>query len=957
MTVGELLQALETLPHTGRVRTMIDLGRRKDAESQALIATLEAGGFYERFMALYACFGSQDREHVLRALADQSRIIRGLALRLLPLVCDDEQLQQTLNTAQAELYLPLLWKLRQRKQQAAIDALLERLAAQDNMKFCQVLPFGSPALVGRFAERFRQEATQSEWTRLARFHPVIALDLLHQWASASVAQDATLLHYVNALLPLLAQASGERAFDLVQTMRRMVQLNQLRLQPLVQQYPSELADLVAQEKTWLSISFTGVVDRLTVSQIMDLYIHHTAMIGWYYSWVRQLSPEKRLAVFQAGERRFRHKGALPKEIVENLPRALREQEASKALSRPHLTPTEQLNYAALLPWAEALKQLEPLLHTNDTGIRQRALQALIQTVKYQRSHLADALTLLRTYRTEHDPVRRVMLQGLTYLPLSIWQEAHLSDLAEIIRHGLNDVGLSPETLKAITALLIKLLPVHPDWSAAQLATVLRERGLSPAATGERAALLALSDEQALHLLDALLPMMHIWMEEEKEDSILQVARWFSPYEPAFAVVLPLLEDLLQRTRSPQTAEAILAIIARRQFDHLQTLIPALVQADASWITLASVSEYLFRHRQDVLSPFLRFQPYAGRWTTGRKRFLFPLPRRFAGGTAQQQETFALALMEIITDDTQESKAITQAVKTLLLLPAIPQTRLAVLANDSNSVVRTTALFALGRLDNGQGLPTLIEALQDTRARIAIPALRSFLGKMPSDQALAIIRSIPMNRVTIAKERVRLTGELASEEAYLELLALERRKLHRDVRTVLVRTLATYVASPATWPILEEAARSADVETAMAALPRDVSPQQYDETVQGETETVEQHILRLMLLLLNHPESRVRLAALRSGWLPIQDQQRLLLSRALELLRSSSSIESQAAARAIVTICRENDGLIIAQALRNLLPNRRLLLTLKDAFQPANIQNRRACCLLFARCFRRWLKTV
>ncbi len=941
MTREELLAQFETITHAGRVRVMIDLGRRSDAESQALVGELEHGDFYERFMALYSCFGSRDSAHALRALADPSRIIRGLALRLLPLLCDDTQLQQALHAAPTQVYQPLLWKLHQRKQQATIDAFLERLAAQDSTQLCQLLPFGSPALVNRLTERFQQQATQGDWTRLARFHPAIALDLLQQWAEARTAQDSKLVQYVNLLLPLLVQSAPERAFALVQTLRRTTPLSQLRLQSLAQELPSEVADLVLEMKEggWLSISFNQLVNKLTVTQILALEKKNTSLIGWYYVWFQHLSPEQRLAVYKAGERRFRHKGALPKTLVERLPRAQREQEARRAVALPNQTVTHRLEYAGMLPWEEAFTQLEPSLHATETATRQKALEALIQAAKYQRSHLGEALTTLRGYRTEHDPVRRVILQQLATLPLSAWQEAHLADLAEIIRHGLNDVGLSPETQQAILTLLLKLLPAHPAWSAAQLATVLRERGLSSARTGAKVQPANLSDEQAQRLLVALLPVLRTWQEQDKETEILQVARWFAASEPAFDAVLPFLVEVLQRTRSSQTAEAILALIAQQRFERFEALIPALLQEDSGWITFASISSYLLRRRQNLLAPFLRLQPYAGRWSTGRKRFLPPLPKRFAGGTARQQEAYADALMEIIGDETQESQAITQAVQTLPLLPAIAPARLAALASDPRSVVRTTALFALGRLDTDQGLPTLIEALQDTRARIAIPALRSFLHKMPPAQALGIIRGIPMNRVTVAKERVRLTGEIPSEEAYRELLVLERRKLHRDVRTVLVSTLSAYVDSPATWSILEDAARSPDAETAWAALPTEVSPKQYYEPVQGETQTVEQHLLRLLVLLLNHPEAVVRLRTMRSSWLPVRDPQRLLLSRLLELLRAPSPVESQAAASAIVNICREGAGPVIAQTVRDLLPNRKVLLTLTGAFQQVTPQTR------------------
>jgi len=935
MTVDELLQHLETMTHAGRVQVMIDLGRRDDAESAAIITALARGGFYERFLALYSCFGSQNREQVLRALADPSRIIRGPALRLLPIVCDEAQLASVLESAPAEVRLPILWKLRQRKQQAAIDTFLERLAAQNGAQFCQLLPFGSAELVARLEAHFQQQATPGDWRRLARFHPGIALDLLQQWATAITTQDSQLVQRFNSLLPLCAQHAPDRALALVQTLSSTTPLSQLRFQSLIQHRPGEIADLVLKHKGWLSVSFTRVVNRLTVRQILALYAQHEGLLGWYFAWFPHLTPEQRQAVSTAGERRFRYKGALPTALVERLPRAQREQEARRTITLPNRTVTQRLEYAGLLPWEEALAQLEPSLHATETATRQKALEALIQAATYQHAHLGEALTTLRGYRTEHDPVRRVTLQALRKIPLGAWREEHLGDLAEIIRHGLNDVGLSAETQQAITALLLKLLPAHPAWSAAQLVTVLRERGLASSDKGTKTSPLSLSDAQAASLLAALLPVLHTWQEQDKSDEILQAARWFVTSELAFDGVLPLLVDLLERTRSSQTAEAILTLLAKQRFERFETLLPTLLQEDPSWITFASVSSVLLRRRQHVLAPFLRLAPYTGRWSTGRKRFLPPLPKRFTGGTTRQQEAYANALMEIIGDDTQESQALTQAVQTLPLLPAIAPTRLAALANDSRSVVRTTALFALGRLDTNQGLPTLIEALQDARARIAIPALRSFLHKMPPAQALAIIRSIPMNRVTVAKERVRLTGEIVSEEAYRELLALERRKLHRDVRIALVRMLAGYPERAATWPLLEQAAASPNAETALAALPRGISPKHYYEPVQGGTETVEQHLLRLMVLLLNHPDTTVRQGAMHSSWLGVgvRDQQRLVLSRLLELLHAPTSVESQAAARAIVSTVVEADAPVIAAAARDLLPNRRVLLTLITAFQP------------------------
>ncbi len=940
MTTEELLAQLETMTHAGRVRAMIDLGRRSDTESQAILTELAQGGFYERFLALYSCFGSQQREPVLRALADPSRILRGLALRLLPIVCDEAQLADALANAPAQMRLPILWKLRQRQQQAIIDHILETLAEQQDAQFYQLLPFGSPALLARHAAQFRQEARGADWKRLAHFHPGAALELLHQRASEASAFDQRLVNEVNALLPALVRADAGGALALVTTLRRTTPLKEIKqsnLQMLVRAAPKEMAEVIWAERSKINGPFSAIVPWLSSEQIVTLYDERESIIGWRFIWSRYLTPEQRVAVYTAGWKQFAEDGELPDSIGALLPGERRAQEARKHMARLRSDLEEQREYIKFLPWDEALALLEPSLHDSDTERRQESLQAVIEVVKYQRSRLPNALALLRTYRAEHDSVRRAFLESLGALPPVIWLEEHLADLTEIIRHGLNDVGISPETLHVVTNLLLKLLPVHLEWAAAQLTTVLRERGLAaPKGRGKNSFPESLSDEQVQRLLSGLLPILQTWLEREKEDEILKVVEWFAGYRIAFERLLPLLTDVLQHTHTRQTAETIFGLIARQRFQSFHTLIPALLEEDRSWITFSKVSAYLHRHRQDLLPPFLAFQPYAGRWNTGRKRFLLPLPRRFTALPAQQ-ERYADTLLEIISDEAQESQVQAQAVKLLSHLPAISATRLTALASDSRPVVRTTALFGLGRLDTDQGLPTLIKALQDARARIAVHPLRSFLVRMPPAQALAIIRSIPMERVTVAKERVRLTAEIQrSEEAYQELLALEQSNLHRDVRLALLRALVRYLDRPATWVILEQAAQSATIDMASDVLPGRNSPLQFQKRVQGEAATIEQHLLRVAMVQLDHPDREMRRSAMRyCSRFEFKDWQGLLVPRLLEFLFAPTTDEYDAAVEAVFSVFVESEIPLIIQAVRALLPNRRVLDELEDALDDSD----------------------
>src|SRR5881409_838179 len=131
MTPEGLLRELEPLAHDSRMRRMVEVGRlaASDASVAATIAALEQGEFYQRWLALQACFGSQDGAHVARALRDPSRAIRGLAARLAALCCGDEQLPAALAGAPFAQRRTLLRRLLKRNRRAPIDTFLERLAA------------------------------------------------------------------------------------------------------------------------------------------------------------------------------------------------------------------------------------------------------------------------------------------------------------------------------------------------------------------------------------------------------------------------------------------------------------------------------------------------------------------------------------------------------------------------------------------------------------------------------------------------------------------------------------------------------------------------------------------------------------------------------------------------------------------------------------------------------------
>ena len=388
---------------------------------------------------------------------------------------------------------------------------------------------------------------------------------------------------------------------------------------------------------------------------------------------------------------------------------------------------------------------------------------------------------------------------------------------------------------------------------------------------------------------------------------------------AFPALVAILERLTRDSRG-WVASRALALIARHRRERLPELIPALLKKDPSWVTQPIVYTYLHRRRQDLLTPLLGQTAYKGRFSTGKTRFVLPLLSGFQRWTPAQQTIFAKVLDQVTRDEQRDSPALFMAINQLAALPAIDPARIIELADARNTrlAARDVALRALGRLDAGQGIATLLEALDDDRARIAIYALRRSLLQMPTGQALELLRGVSLRKVTVAKEAVRLLGELPGSAAYADLLAIAGQELHRDVRVALLRALWDHLERPETWPLLEQAAASDDPALAAGVIriPADRRPP-----------ATLRRLVQLLALLLANPAAQVRLDTLqRCATLPIADPDRALQAPLFAALGSPLPDERAAAAGAVFATYAGRDADLVGAAVRRILPNRRALIT-------------------------------
>jgi hypothetical protein len=806
------------------------------------------------------------------------------------------------------------------------------LAGRQDARLGVLLPFGTPEVVHRLLDQVLERADPPECRRLARFHPGLIAQRLRLQAESDLTSsedaddrapgtqaedglDPRLLWQVNAALPVLARASPDDGIKLAQSLIDRVSLGQLQLQELADRRPVEMADLALRVDDDVAFSLDRVAHRLDTERLLALLTRRLNTVRDYGRWFKRLSPERRDEVYAACWRGWQsYDGVVERDLVALLPGSRREQEGRRHLALPALAtrPDDRLPYAAFLPWEEAGELLDPHTRDPDADRRSLALETLVFAVRYHREHLSELLKLLRGRSNEQDPVRGSMLGGLAGLPPGMWQAEHREDLGHILRAALDAPDLSAGTAACAEQLILNLLPFHPAWSSAWLATLLRERGqISNSCFPDQ-----MTDREVQQIASDLLPVLQSWETREREGQLVSLAASLGRRLPALDALVEMLERIVRGTPNIWIAERALGLLAEHCPDQFRSLATQLIRQDPSWVTRGVVHSFLHAWRQDLLTPLLGQRAYRGRFSTGKTRFVLPFRSGFHRWTPAQQSVFAETLVQITRDHERDTPAVLGAIDQLAALPAVPPARLIELAGRGKAVpvVRDAALQALGRLDAGQGIPMLLEALGDSRARIAIYALRRTLLELPEDRAIGLLRRVPMEKVTVAKETIRLLGELSSEAAYHELLSLDGRDLHRDVRVALLRALWNHLEQPGTWEILQRAAASSD--PALAASVARVPAQRL-------SPDASRNLARLVSTLLEHPEPTVRLAALeRCKELPFRDSEKVLLSGLLAAVGSPYRDEANAAIHALFILCTGREAHLIQPAIERLMGKRR-----------------------------------
>ena len=923
--IEKLINSLESLNYCDRIAAMIKLGKKEKTEPEVatLIDDLQQGNYYERLLALYSCYGSYNGERVLTTIKDTSRSLSNKAIDLITVVGNDEQILTAIESINYKQCRNLFKYLRTRNRQAIIDNCLHKLIAQENTAIDKLLPYGTAEIVNRHINRILEKAGSNEWHNLAKLHPKIALDALQKYAAQSTNKDWRFVWYFNVIIPKLSELYPDRTLALIQGLVNHPSFNNLSFQQLVYYRPIEVAKLILQLEDRININLNSVVHKLPQDLLIALINQQQHTVNNYARWLPKLKPQQRMEIYNQCNLGWRdNDGCLAINLVKLFPTAIRAKEARYHLDLPILAtrPTQRIPYAAYLPWDETCSVIQPYLKNPDADLRILALKTIIDATRYSRSRLSELLEIIKQRHKEQDPVRNAMLFGLAGLPPSIWQPEYLGDLDTIFKDALQAADLSEATRNHAQHLVIGILPFHPQWSAEWLRKLVQAGGTINFYNIES----RLNDNHVKQLAPTLIPVFKAWETREREWNIVKAAHAFGKRLKVFDGLVDILERIAKDTSATATPGRILNILRQNRRDRLSFLIPQLLKKDRSWFTQSVVNQYLHNFRQDLLTPYLGQTAFKGKFSTGKTRFILFFHGGYSRWTYKQQHIFAQSLEILTRDDKRDTPAIWGAIEELALIPAVEPTRLIELASLENTkqAIRDSALYALSRLDGGEGIPVLISALDDERARIAIYTLRKCLMEMPVNNAVSILKNVDSDKVTVNKEIVRLLGDLDSTTAYEELNARTNQNSHRDVRIASLRALWSHLEKAETWITLEQAAT--DTDEAVATMVGRTPGDRLSNKSQAK-------LISLLETLLNRPEATLRLAILQRCYqLPVRDSQQILLPQLLKALNSNYFDEVKAAANAIFATYRDAEA--IAETIKQIIHKRRSLEVVMSTLQ-------------------------
>ncbi|MFI0827526.1 hypothetical protein ACH4Q7_24065 [Streptomyces roseolus] len=870
-TAGELLAALEALPHAARLRFTAVTAHRLAArgELRPLLVELDALGAYERRLGALAALAAGDAAHLLARLGDPDPVVRRYALRCarrLPVAEADRSFDLAVEAAHADapavVRADLARLLRDGRRSALAERLVRRVRVEYGDRDAALLLAGcSTEFTTRLLPEVAGVLAYEDWSTLARRHPAAVLDHaerelapLTRWS-----RNAWWKRYATGIATALA-AAPERVLDLLEAYGPDDLPGPVhdRLADLVAVDPERVARWFADPERaagrWERTPGPAVMRRLVAADppslpaLGALWFHRNA----FRTLLRAVPPARRGAFLDAvvavapPRRNVRaHPGVLA--LLPAAERHARARTAVHAIEAEGGPAGDVQELLALLPPDEARPRLLAALATGDADDRATAWSRLVLNAGLSRDPEQVAAVLARAagrLAHERDPVRRDVLESFALVPAPLLRAAVTGDghgaeaLERLCLDALSARDCSAPTRDTIRGLVVTLLSgPAPAAPAAELAARLLEAlaahtgtvGLGPLVRSLRA-------DGARAVVGALGP----WLDRSaaRGDVAPLLALVASFGRRAYDV--PELQDRLGKALAGcpdgsfgDVAAAWLADPATRG-----GRVAGLLDREPSAVFLPPVLAVLTAERTDLLDAALTESPRpGGRFPVAGTVRALPSFRHADRWLPRQQEAAVRLAAAAVADP---GRGVDERAALLRAVAPVPVHGRALLRRYASPpdggpspdapdggvepALAAAALDAAAHTDApASALRTLLDHAGDDRAAAAWSAAgRAALHARPSqvaDLLQAVLTREKGVKVTVRKAAARLAVRHLPPAAATALLSRVARTpgVHPDVHATVVGLATTLLPAEETWALLEAAVAEGPEPARLAVL--------------------------------------------------------------------------------------------------------------------------------------------
>ncbi|MBN9641484.1 MAG: hypothetical protein J0I68_23300 [Achromobacter sp.] len=848
-----ILADVAPLSHDQRYKRMVALGRESLTSAplaEDLRSLAQSEVHYERLLALMSVSGSHATDLIVTMLADPSPMLALRAARLAARVVPDEllvRLMPDMTKACRRDLSSQLWRAGRGQVNDAVYPTLDGAARR------HLLPWTTDAFIrGNLDAELLAALEAPQWAALAQRLPGFVRDQLVQALETSGNPSYVLRLAVRASLYRMLRSDRAAGLSLLRVAVTRLPVSDLPLTRYASFFPKEIGAIVEGLGSRQRIPFTPRALRRLDAPALCRLLSVDALPN-LQAVFPQLRASQRDALYRhGGEAWRRDSGALPFEFVRELSSAARQAEARHAFSLRLLAaePMIRLPYLSCLPFQEALALAQPFLSQPDGELRAQAVAAVVGAGRYEASSLSAILDFCRARENEQDPVRLAMLTALAALPPSRWETRHLPGFSALIDAALRARDCSHQTMLAATQWLMAIIATHAAFVVETLPRLVERMGsMGNLRYGYWES--RMSDNELLEIAPHLMGLLQTWIRRDRGQIALQLVLGFGCRAKAVDLFVDMLAGLTRDKRGHVARSGLETLVRLGLSKRVAELVPQLVGDDPSWIQVSAVSSHLHVRRQDLLTPFLSARVYKGRFPSGKAAFLPAYDSGFSRWTAAQQQCYAGELLDILTSPQRNAWELYGCVQRYAAMPSIDLAPLFDFArlDAPDQGLRDKTLEVLGRADAGRGVAALMQALDDGRARIAIYALRRSLMNLPPARVLDLLDRVPRGKITVAKEIIRLAGDLRTDGAFAFLTRIEAEpRLHPDVVIALMRAYWNFLDRPEVWQRLHAAARNEQPALARATIR--IPPV-------GLAPDGQRALSRHLALLLGHPDAQIR----------------------------------------------------------------------------------------------------